>query len=1090
MERYDWFMPADLTVEQQLNLPDLHTQSADNIEIWDEKVKRGIFDETFEYPNPINDRPWSEYYKQIYPKRIKPLASFTDAKNIYDVIKNHQVTLLTMGTGAGKTVMLPKLMFHYYGYKKKIAVTIPRKGITESAAIDGATLLDIELGKEVGYRHGSSKDKATEETRLLYTTDGTIKAKLTSSDPDLNEFQCVIIDEAHERNVNIDILFSLLVSVCNARPDFKLIIMSATIDPNVFINFFEKNHVSIKHYHVAGDIPKYSIDKIFLERNISKLDYPVYAAAYLEQILKKTSDGDIMIFFPTLTKAVAIIEQFKDPEKLKQFHGKPCFVAYSGSAPQDEKDLVIKKDEETKMPYYKTRGYTRCVIFTTPAAESSLTTSGNIVYVIEPGYAKAVWYDPTKFADVAQVVRITKSSIIQRQGRTGRVCNGQAYMLYTKEYFDKLPEFNEPEILKNDLTNDVLSIMNLSITRNLTGTLNFLSNMITPPTVESVESSIKLLYNYSMIDSKGELTDLGRACIKLSKLGPELARMVLVSYYFNCMEEIVLLAAMMISSQGKTLSDYIKPPRESDPKKAKAADEFYNKTMKRFCNPRGDHLTLINIAKEYLKVHPLDRQKWCNQFKFSYNSFLDIENDIKSIRDSLENIEFPQMFTHFPPPPKFEKPPRDMLEFLKLHNKKLMDQMFGAKLPQNRFNFQYGGEHSSRIDLDSDSDSDSDSTMEGGFFTNPREFQPKNKQKQQQKKEQQKKEQQRNKKRSPTGDSLRKKLEKLENSFNIYVKSYKTIEESSRSKDSLSLNNETSIGLWEVKEDIQLNKTNTTKLMKIVKNNYKQKHISELKIDPELKEILMTDDMSISSKLKEGIDYEDDDDAGNIKEENNMMLDEIFVQELNPEIKSKEDIISDFNKNQQLTESLEKLKKTILNPVSSIKIKREKNGNKKTQKKLLFDIEKNKHKNKHHNKQKLTKKLHFGGAGNFIQKPTDEELKIIKEEKEKFGKFVDQISLKTEIGILPKFRIFEDQEENILACIFYGFYMRLGVNYYKNKYLVKLSKIDAGNQENSLTYNKNKKQPSLIVYQNLTISDTAKFGIVSEITPRIINSFI
>ena len=276
--------------------------------------------------------------------------------------------------------------------------------------------------------------------------------------------------------------------------------------------------------------------------------------------------------------------------------------------------------------------------------------------------------------------------------------------------------------------------------------------------------------------------------------------------------------------------------------------------------------------------------------------------------------------------------------------------------------------------------------------------------------------------------------------------------------------------------------------MKIVKNNYKQKHISELKIDPELKEILMTDDISINSKLKEGIDYDDDDDAGNIKEENNLMLDEIFVQELNPEIKSKEDIISDFNKNQQLAESLEKLKKTILNPVSSIKSKREKNG-KKTQKKLLFDIDKNKNKNKH-NKQKLTKKLHFGGAGNFIQKPTDEELKIIKEEKEKFGKFVDQISLKTEMGILPKFRIFEDKEENILACIFYGFYMRLGVNYYKNKYLVKLSKIDAGNQENSLTYDKNKKQPSLIVYQNLTISDSAKFGIVSEITPRIINSFI
>ena len=1087
MERYNLFRPADLTVEQQLNLPDLYTPAAENIEIWDETVKRGIFDETFEYPNPINGQPWSEYYKQIYPTRIKTLASFTYAKNIYEVIKNHQVSLITMGTGAGKTVMLPKLMFHYYGYQKKIAVTIPRRGITESAAVDGATLLDIPLGAEVGYRHGSEKDKATDQTRLLYTTDGTIKTKLTSNDPELNEFQCVIIDEAHERNVNIDILFSLLVSVCQARPDFKLIIMSATIDPSVFINFFEKNKLTIKHYHVAGEV-KYKIDKIFLDRDIKKKEYPMYAAAYLEQILKNTNEGDIMLFFPTLTKVMAIIDELKKPENLKYFHGKPCFIAYSGSASQEEKDLVIKKDEETKVPYYKTRGYTRCVIFTTPAAESSLTTAGNIVYVIEPGYAKAVWYDPTKFADIAQEVRITKSSIIQRQGRTGRVCDGQAYMLYTKEYYDKLPEFNEPEILKNDLTNDILSIMNLPTTQNLQGTLKFLSNMITPPMVESVESGVKILYNYSMIDSKGELTDLGRTCIKLSKLGPEIARMLLASYYFGCMEDIVLLSAMMISSQGKTLNDYIKSPNETDPTKAKEAMDFYNKTMKRFVNPRGDHFTLINIAKEYLKVHPLDRMKWCRQFKFSYDLFSNsIEADIKSIRDSLQNIEFPQMFTHFPPPPKFERPPRDIIEFLTLRNKQLMDKLFGKNLPQTRFNFQYGGnEPSSRNNLDYDSDE-----MKGGFFTNPREFQHKPKKQ---------KHKQHDKKNKPNQkeikDKLLQNLEKLENNFNIHIDNNNHIEPSSRTTELDNDDNETSLGLWEVKEDIKLNKTNTTKLLQIVKNNYKKKHIQDLEIDPDLKKTLLSDK---PNPKFDNTDDEDEDtdnvDLGNLKEEENMMNDEFFIQELNPEIKTKEDIINDFNKSQQLAETLENLKKIIINPVPSIKIK---NKNKQTRKKLRYD---KKHKNQwQHSHKRLTKKRKLGGGlergggeggGEFGDGLNEEEREIINHEKEKFGKFIDQISLKTEVGILPKFRVFEDPEENILACIFYGFYMRLGVNYYQNKYLVKLSKIDADNQENSTTYDKNKKNPSLIVYQNLTINMFGpKLGIVSEITPKIINSFI
>ena len=147
-----------------------------------------------------------------------------------------------MGTGAGKTVMMPKLMLHYFAYQKKIAITIPRKAITETAGVYGADTLDCELGKQVGYRHGSEKEKSSEETMLLYTTDGTIKGKMTTSDPELKEYYTIIIDEAHERNVNIDILFTLLKDLCKKRPEFKLVIMSATVDTNVFKNYFERSN--------------------------------------------------------------------------------------------------------------------------------------------------------------------------------------------------------------------------------------------------------------------------------------------------------------------------------------------------------------------------------------------------------------------------------------------------------------------------------------------------------------------------------------------------------------------------------------------------------------------------------------------------------------------------------------------------------------------------------------------------------------------------------------------------------------------------------------------------------------------------------
>jgi HrpA-like RNA helicase len=1081
------YIPSILSVGDQLNLPDFYTPASDNIEIWDEKIKKGIFDDTFQYPNQLNGQPWSDNFKKLHTNFTRNLESYKDAKNIFDIIKSHQVTLITMGTGAGKTTMMPNIMMHYFAYKKKVAVTIPRRGITETAATFGAELLDCNLGKEVGYKHGSSKDKASDSTVLLYTTDGTIKAKLTSSDPTLNEYQCVIIDEAHERNVNIDILFSLLVTVCHNRPDFKLVIMSATVDPLVFERFFKKNNLTFKHHHVEAK-PKYTINKIFLDKQISQDDYPKYAKAYLDQILKLTTDGDIIVFFPTLTPAKKIIDKLTTPANLKKYHGKPCFIAYSGTAPQEEKDLVQKKDEIRKLPYYKIKGYTRCVILTTPAAESSLTTAGNVVYVIEPGYAKAVWYDPTIFADVAAEVHISKASITQRQGRTGRVCNGQAYMLYTKDFFDNLPEYNEPDILKSDLTNDILSIMNLSVTRNLTGTLKFLSNLITPPTIESVEAGVKILYNYSMIDSYGEITDIGRSCIKLSKLGPEIARMVMVSYYFNCMEDIVLLAAMMISTQGKGIKDFIKPPNT---RSTYQEIKFYEKTMEHFKHPRGDHFTLIKIIKEYMMVHPLDRRKWCEKFKFSYDLFNNsIEPDLKSIRDSLQNVEFPQMFTHYPPPPKFEKPPRDLIEYLNLHNKKLMDQMFGNKLPQNRFNFQYGGSsgsnYSSRdnLDLNSESDSDSDSELKGGFFSKSFFVEKKNKKNEKNKKNQQN---QQNKKNDKTGSSLKQhlndKLQKIENNFNINENNNNddNIESSRKSLDikKTKKNASKSIGLWDVKEDIKINKSHTKRLIDIVRSKYTGKHIKDLDLIPKLKEILLTDPKKLDDiKETNDSDNDDDDDIGNMKDEENLLKDDFYIQELHPEIKTKSDLIDEFNTNQQLTQSLIKLKANLFNPKSEIKIKSHKKSKsksyKKSHKKILFGQGPKL-------KLKKTMKRQFGSG-------EDDDKKIMEEEKKKFGTFIDSISLKTESGILPMFRIFENHDENILACIFYGFYMRLGVNYYKKKYLVKLSKIEATFSANTLAYDN--QTPELIIYQNLTLSPDAKMGIVSTITPRIINAFI
>ena len=1080
-----------------------------NLEIWDEKVKRGIFDSNFEYENPLNGRQWSENYKNQF-KRFSKLASYTDAHNIFNVIKNNQVVLLTMGTGAGKTVMMPKLMMHYYAYQKKVAITIPRKAITESAAIYGAETLDCELGNQVGYQHGGEKKYVSLNTRLLYTTDGTIKAKITTTDPDLSEYHCIIIDEAHERNVNIDVLFSLLKDLCKRRPEFRLVIMSATVDTNVFKVYFEKNGLTFKHYHVPVQ-DKFSIDKIFLKKQIGKKDSPLYIQKYVDQILKVTTEGDVIVFVYSLTPANTIIKYLE--QNRSKYSGNPVFIPYAGSSNKYQKDLATTKDDETGKPYYMTQGYTRCVVITTPALESSFTAPGKMVYVIDSGLATDVWYDPVKFAYVSDNVYAPQSSIVQRQGRTGRNCSGQAYMMYTKELFDSLPEYADPLILKSDLTSDILSIMNLPSIRTLPRALHFMSNMITPPTVESIESGIKLLYNYSLLSSKGTITEFGKTVVQLGRLGPELSRMVLVSYYYNCMEDIILLAAMMISTQKKDLGAII---REPSFKASKEEKDNYKNFMSRFKHPRGDHFILINILKAYLMVHELDREKWCIKLNLNYELFKKtIEYDLIGIRESLQNIEFPQMFTHIPPPPKMEKPPKDLVEYLQRKNQAMRDAMYGDQLPQNRFQFKYGGAN----------------------------------------KEGKTKEHSKEKAKTPK-EELEIKLKGLKQSFkkttdDFEFESVKSSRESNpvvinliptknSSRIDVDFNfentynfinekvNATNITNISYKIITTVKNKKTRKLLSIIHKKYNKHHIKDLIIDEDLKKVLLMDNNKFNQyqfKKNKNKNINLKKKINNFENSLTSILNEEYYKECDTNYEKEQ--IEIFNKkktekqlekeylqnqieNQKIIISLNKLKKehplqfNLLKSSSSnsssslnevIPRTYKKKYITKQKKNLVKNIKITKKKTRRykknidiHFKEEEIKK-EFELEGGFKDENEKINPSVLEEERKKFGNFIDGISLKTESGILPILRIFEDPEENIMACIYYGFYMKLAVNFYQNKYLVKLSKIDTNISSGYFKYNLEK--PDLVIYQNLSISnDQCKLGLVSKLSPRIINSFI
>jgi pre-mRNA-splicing factor ATP-dependent RNA helicase DHX15/PRP43 len=192
------------------------------------KNKIGILDPEGKNKNPLNDEEYGDEYKQI-AKIWSKFSAYKIRETVLDTIENNQVTLIISGTGSGKTVLLPKYLLHVLDYKGKIGITLPKQIIAKSAAEFAAKTLDVKLGKQVGYQYkGSESSGKSKDTQLLYATDGTIVARLLN-DPELREFDGIIIDEAHERKVQIDFLLYLLKKTVQIRPEFKLIIMSATI---------------------------------------------------------------------------------------------------------------------------------------------------------------------------------------------------------------------------------------------------------------------------------------------------------------------------------------------------------------------------------------------------------------------------------------------------------------------------------------------------------------------------------------------------------------------------------------------------------------------------------------------------------------------------------------------------------------------------------------------------------------------------------------------------------------------------------------------------------------------------------------------
>ena len=615
--------------------------------------KWGILDPIGKYPNPLTGETYQNFYKNInnrpgtyeeYASKWSKLPVYSKRNEFIKTISENQVILVESGTGSGKTVLVPKFALHSSDYKANIAVTIPKQIIVKSSAIFAAKCLDVKIGKEVGYKYrGSPSDARSADTKLLFTTDGTIVAQLLN-DPLIPQYDMVIIDEAHERNIQIDFLLLLLKETLKKRADLKLIIMSATINIDLFVNYFPKKEFKFAHLD-AGSGTTFPIEDIFLSKSLGTNDKAILQKSVetAADIIKKAdNDGDILVFVNHKGEGndgCQMLDQLlknTNKNKINPY----CGILASGVSKEDEKYA-------TDVNTYKTlknsggKDYTIKVIFATNVAESSLTVEG-VKYVIDNGFELLESYEPNKMMQQLNRSRISNAQRKQRRGRGGRTAPGVCYYMYTKKECDELREYPLPAIKKSDLSSDVLRFLSLGNVNTIKELLSLLNSLIEPPDMDFVNSALKILMALNIIEVKdnksGELTELGK---KVSRFGSGMSPMAAISLFYGyenyVKTEVAIIVSMLEACDGKINSIFTKFSFDKRSNSNKEEQhKKYLKTKKKFSHKYGDFMTFLNIYKAYEdfknnKSINMSENKWCKENFLKAKTLSKVKNDYKRL---------------------------------------------------------------------------------------------------------------------------------------------------------------------------------------------------------------------------------------------------------------------------------------------------------------------------------------------------------------------------------------------------------------------------------------------------------------------------
>ena len=538
----------------------------------------------------------------------KKLPVYEQKQRILDTLKDNQVIVVQSPTGSGKTTQIPVILYEAgYAQSGTIAVTQPRRIAALSVSEFISKQLNTTYPGLVGYKM-RFEDKTDATTKIKIMTDGILLQEM-KLDPWLSKYSVIMVDEAHERSLNIDFVLGLLKRVLAERKDFRVIVSSATMNAEAFSAYFDGCPIvtidtityPVTIVYDTPSIPASTISEAATDALLTKICNTV------DRILANNEPGGILIFLPGEKIIKDCLWKLDHSPFSRKIHTLPLY----GRLAKEEQEKVFDP-----APFGKKK-----VIISTNIAETSVTIS-DITTVIDAGLAKLNFYNPRTFTSSLNETAISKASCNQRKGRAGRTQPGICYRLYSRKDYDTRPMYTTEEIYRTDLSEVVLRMAELGIT----DFQNF--DFISPPGIEGIIGAVDTLNMLKALDSDNTLSSIGKLMVEFP-LEPRISRIIIeaIMKYPNVIEEALIAAAFLSAN-----SPFLLPQGEE----MEARKAHHN-----FRDMQGDFVSYLNIFKGYTSSP--DKEKFCKKNYLDDRVMAEIENINVQLKDIVSKMNIPIM---------------------------------------------------------------------------------------------------------------------------------------------------------------------------------------------------------------------------------------------------------------------------------------------------------------------------------------------------------------------------------------------------------------------------------------------------------------